>query len=537
MYTDRKLRWLFALLLLCALVGRVAAAELVLKAEEKADQLAESLWFELPFTLTAPGQSLTALELKVTAEVKALEQASQVLIPEDLFIQRGDGSDPPNSLARGESLPLKLRARLPGPGTYRIPVQVTARELDQPVTQTLLLRASGVKLDSPPSPAYSFTYENEPAFTLWGLSTLLRDLTKAALGTGIGTDCYHPVLNVRSTGLGLGAQATYQALAFFDQSHARAMPNAQFYLIERADANCSEAAAIEVGSEDPVKPYALGLRPADPTQRIMPGTYSGHLLIKHGFGAERLPVTVHVRNGLGMVFMVALLGIGLHFLMGWLKRVASKEELYPRLVRIRRQIRERYQSMQAAPRFLRKVADWCERDLHGATPKEIVQHEIALVEGLLARADFNAWVEGFNDLLVEDDPLWGQILSNFFQEKDTTLTNLHEKAAGLIKKYKGRDLTPPPEPNFQAEQVAPPEKPRDWALVLPIGMLWGARILLFAVAVVAGLWAAIGLYLGTPAFGAEPFKDYGGIFMIGFVGTKVNEVLQKLTEGIAPQKS
>lgn len=544
MHRRVTIRWILALLLLGSLVGSAAAANPVLKVEVAAYQVPGRLsWYELPFSITAPEHALTALTLKVVTEVKALENQAQVLVPEELYFTGEDGvADPPTSVAPGESTTLKLRARLPGPGTYRIPVQVTARELEQPFIQTLLLRTSVVKLASE-TRTYLFTYENRPAVSLWGAATWLRKLAKAGLGTGTATDCSNPLLPFKSTSPEMGAEATYTATGFFDATHGRTLSsNAQFHLFlfdrKNSELPCQEAPTIEVPSGARLTQYAIDLRPADPTTRFLPGTYVGQLLINNGVGEESLTVTVHVRNGLGMALVIALLGIGLHFLMARLKRIASKEEFYPRLEAIRTRIRELHGKVDDAPLFLRKAAVWGGQGLNGTTPKEVLQREFALVEGMLGREELKVWFEGFTKVLKEDDAVWEMLRTDVMQKGDTTLDNVHAKMAALIKQYRGVDLMPPP--NYEAfmESRSKNRSWRDWlTLIFPIAVLWGARILLFIGAVVAGLWAAVGFYLSRPGFGADPLADYGAIFMIGFVGTQVNAVLQLLTNGIAPQKS
>lgn len=165
----------------------------------------------------------------------------------------------------------------------------------------------------------------------------------------------------------------------------------------------------------------------------------------------------------------------------------------------------------------------------------LLTEHLKLVETLVDTVKYYTWTRQLDDV-GQREQLWADIMQRVRDRTaDEPIMTLLSKINTARKAY---DLVEIGLPVLATEGLdrtihAPGElamEPDQWLRILRIG-----KATLTVVTVLVASWAGMETYVKTPAFGANPVADWGGLLAIGFAGTQVTNFVQKLVEKANPK--
>lgn len=126
------------------------APELVPDARDQHGKMVTDGVYQFRFAARTTVSDLQEVAFGVAAAVYAEEDPSLAIQPSHVSVTLPGGAKAPDLLQAGQPLDLVMRVRVPGPGTYRIPLTMSAAGLVKPVDEEFVLLATGVEMSDHP---------------------------------------------------------------------------------------------------------------------------------------------------------------------------------------------------------------------------------------------------------------------------------------------------------------------------------------------------------------------------------------------------
>ncbi|HYF94924.1 MAG TPA: hypothetical protein VD969_22140 [Symbiobacteriaceae bacterium] len=390
----------------------------------------------------------------------------------------------------------------------------------------------------------------------WRLFAAPVELLARATGVDAGTRCDGQVLTFRTKPAKATVAESFRFSLFTDVQRQHNLTDGRPVLVPVGGQSlCSDpVTAIAFNGED-VRYYTITVEPKDKTVR--PGTYNGQLIISEGETERVVPVTLHVRNGLGPALLFALLGL----LANWLvNRFRTRQAEIPLFKRYRRLTARLHAAAPKSPELLLQMATWIRQNLAAGTPAAYAEADKKLTFcEMLMVGTYPTWVRQLDEYLEPHNFFaWRQIQTAIEGlAADATPQALYIAVKGAVTNY---NLVPvplaAPDTKFTdsegAEKYRVPQPDdikgwKQWFLYGPSSSilgewayagamllgLWVMRVGIFCAAISATVLATVAVYQKAPDFGADLLVDYGLAFAVGYAGKVFNDTLQKLAPGIA----
>lgn len=502
--------------------------------------------FELRFTAESPGRTLRGVKFAMSGPVTAEEDPTKSLLPTHVRVLTRAGGAAPTTLPESQPAELVLRARVPGPGTYRIPLTLTAPTLAQPVTETYVLTVPGAQMSDHPN-GYVVetvtTWPNRWLAAVVGLFGWVED----ALGTRPGEPCDGDLVTFREQPPGLAGQVPVEFSAFADSKRQVNLTEGRVVLYP-LDGNCGvEAAHVEFLPARSTRSYVLHAVRRDPVKPIRAGSYTGQMLAGSGSNQQPLQVTVHVKHGLVEGFLAILLGLLCNWLMILFHARSQQEPYTRRLTRVLARLGTADPSPLATA-----MANWTADDLKRNLLLTDVDRELTLLEQLINQAEYVIVRKGLDQEIAKLPP----DRTRFWESLRSPLSGLPQGAtpdliqstvqAALEQEATMAQISPASEP-------AGPQPTGAAALQLRLTRAWSSvngwlfigaetlgikvmRAAIFLVSLAVVVYPAVETYKTTADFGADLLGDYGPLFMLGFAGKAFNNALLRISGAGTPQQ-